>query len=84
MAIKITLIVLGIALIIAFTFFEKRMKEIFYHRSKLFYASLAAAFIAAIAILALVDFTYIFVAIVVVILLLAIAPKLVDKFYKPK
>lgn len=77
---KIVIILLGITFLVMFAFMERRLNAIFKGRSKLFYIGLAAAALAALAILHFFDFIYILIGVVLILLLLAATPWLLDRF----
>lgn len=77
---KILIILLGIALLVAFIFFERRMNAIFKGRSRAFYVGLAAAGVASLAILHFVDFIYIVIGLAIIVAITAILPWLADRW----
>lgn len=79
---KIVIIVLGITLLVMFIFMEKRLNAIFKGRSRRFYIGMSAVGLAALVMLYTVDFIYILMGLGVILGLIAIAPWLVDRFYR--
>jgi hypothetical protein len=77
---KILTIVLGLALLVMFIFFERRFNAIFKGRSRKFYIGLAATGVACLAILYTVDFLYVLIGLTVLIGFIAIAPWLAEKW----
>ena len=74
MALKILTLIIGIALLIGFIFFERRMNAIFKGRSKYFYWGVGIACVLAFIALHTLDFIYILLALAVIISGLTLAP----------
>lgn len=77
---KILTIVLGLALLVMFIFFERRFSAIFKGRSRKFYLILAAIGVVCLTILYTVDFLYVLIGLTIIIGFIAIAPWLAEKW----
>ena len=77
---KILTIVLGLALLVMFIFFERRLTAIFKGRSRKFYIGLAVAGIVCLTILYTVDLLYVLIGLTILVGFIAIAPWLAEKW----